>query len=94
MYVNDGKYRWSILIGILYGMALWQVGDSVQQNGMFKVWLSKCKEHLMQIWESMNSELEIVPTDIIPLVIYVWDCSFLNIVTNKLAILESGVSIE
>jgi hypothetical protein len=89
-YVNDENHRWSIVIGVPYGTALWQVGDSVQQNGMFKVWLSKRKEHLMQVRESMKSELEIVPTDIIPLVIYAWDRSFVNVVTNKLAILERG----
>jgi hypothetical protein len=35
-------------------------------------------------------ELEILPTDIIPIVNYAWNGSFDNVETNKKAILERG----
>jgi hypothetical protein len=75
-YINDSSHRWSVVIGVPYGTALWQVGDSVQQNGMFKVWLVKRKEFLMNKRDDMNSNMEIVPTDIVPLVTYAWNKSF------------------
>ena len=34
-YINDPKTKWNTCIGVPYGMSLWQVGDSSQQNGKF-----------------------------------------------------------
>jgi hypothetical protein len=36
-YVNDQAHPWSVCIGVPYGTALWQVGDSTEQNRNFKV---------------------------------------------------------
>ena len=35
-YINDVKHPWCFCIGVPYGTALWQVGDSKEQNGAFK----------------------------------------------------------
>ena len=32
-YINDPDSKWNVCIGVPYGTALWQVGDSNQQNG-------------------------------------------------------------
>lgn len=39
-YINNPSIRWNVCIGMLYGMALWQVGDSSEQNGVFKMNMS------------------------------------------------------
>jgi hypothetical protein len=89
-YMNHDDHRWSVCIGVPYGTAKWQVGDSRQQNGMFKVRMCQRKEFLLDKRESMFMTVEIAPTDIIPLVRYGWDGSFANVQSNKVAILERG----
>jgi hypothetical protein len=89
-YMNHDDHRWSVVIGVPYGTALWQVGDSRQQNGMFKIWLTKRKEYLMRQRERRHIDLEICPNDIVPLVNYAWDRSFAIKSTNVQAILERG----
>ena len=36
-YVTHSEHKWYPLIGIPYGTSIWQVGDSVEQNGCFKM---------------------------------------------------------
>ena len=47
-YINDPKTKWNVTIGVPYGTALWQVGDSSEQNGSFKMDLTKQKKQLFQ----------------------------------------------
>ena len=44
---NEGKYVWTVTIGVPYGTNLWQVGDSIEQNGSFKFHLKEAKELLL-----------------------------------------------
>ena len=53
-------------IGVPYGTHLWQVGDSPQLNGCFKLELTKEKRHLLSLRGA--DEQKFYPTDIIPLV--------------------------
>ena len=39
--INNEQHKWAVCIGVLYGTNLWQVGDSSQQNGAFKIALKK-----------------------------------------------------
>jgi hypothetical protein len=87
-YINQSSHRWRVIIGVPYGMALWQVGDLVQQNGMFKVWLVKRKEYSMNKRDQMNSNMEIVPTNIVPLVTHAWNKSFAQVEATQVAVLE------
>ena len=32
-YANDAAHIWKVRIGVPYGMNIWQVGDSAEQNG-------------------------------------------------------------
>lgn len=91
-YMNDESHPWSVVIGVPYGTALWQVGDSQQQNGMFKVRLCRAKEFIMEKRERLFLDLEILPTDIIPMVNYAWSGSFANLASNLEAIVERGWS--
>ena len=40
-YINNPANPWSVCIGVPYGTLYWQVGDSSQQNGSFKMKLVK-----------------------------------------------------
>ena len=68
-YINNPSHRWNVCLGVPYGTALWQVADSSQQHGLFKMLLNKAKRNLFQ--RRMNSclqDLHIVKSDIVPLV--------------------------
>jgi hypothetical protein len=82
-YINDPAHRWSVCIGVPYGTSLWQVGDSVHQNGQFKVKVTQKKEQLLEFQSCRQMGLDILPTDIIPIVNYAWNGSFDNVQTNK-----------
>jgi hypothetical protein len=47
-YINKTEHRWSVCIGVPYGTSLWQVGDSVHQNGQFKVKITKKKNKFLK----------------------------------------------
>ncbi len=46
-YINKAEHKWNANIGLSYGMRYWQVGDSTEQNGCFKMALTKRKEALV-----------------------------------------------
>lgn len=54
-YVNDAEgtgRKWNACVGVPYGTSYWQVGDSSEQNGCFKMELTKYKRDLIvsQAW--------------------------------------------
>jgi hypothetical protein len=89
-YVNNPDHRWFVCIGVPYGTALWQVGDSMEQNGSFKMSMNRMKEFLLQKRISTMANVDLLPTDIIPLVNYAWEHSFMRVETNKKAICDRG----
>ena len=42
--VNDDVTRWFMLIGVPYGVAKWQVGDSRHQNGCYKMMIANTRK--------------------------------------------------
>jgi hypothetical protein len=42
-YINCSETKWSVNIGLPYGTSYWQVGDSTEQNGCFKMALAASK---------------------------------------------------
>jgi hypothetical protein len=42
-YTLESDRPWTCCIGVLYGTSAWQVGDSVEQNGTFKIESKKAK---------------------------------------------------
>ena len=70
---------------------LWQVADSSQQNGKFKVLLNKAKKELFRRrMETFQHDMHLVWTDIIPLVRTRWESSFCDVQANKRAIAQRG----
>ena len=53
-YVTNVKHRWYPLIGTPYGTSIWQVGDSVEQNGCFKMHQYDYKNMLLNKKRELN----------------------------------------
>ena len=90
-YITDPSHPWKVCIGVPYGTAIWQIGDSVEQNGRYKITSSVIKQRLLRrrICE-MVSEVEILPTDIIIIINAAWNKSFADKKGNKEAIVQRG----
>ena len=46
-YVTVDDTRWTVCIGVPYGTHVWQVADSSEQNGAFKMALTKAKQNVV-----------------------------------------------
>ena len=90
-YINNAEHMWNVTLSVPYGTAPWQVGDSSQQNGMFKMLLTQAKKELFgKRLDSFLQKLNLFRTDIIPLVTNCWPPAFANILNNLKAIRERG----
>ena len=90
-YINHPDHRWNVCLGVPYGTAIWQVADSSQQNGKFKMLFSRAKRELFRSRiETCQQSMHLVQTDIVPLVNQCWDSSFGDIQANRRAISEKG----
>jgi hypothetical protein len=88
--VNAADTNWTVCIGVLYGMNLWQVGDSVQQNGAYKSRLALEKSLLLQKKQKMQLDFRIDRHDVVGLVHRAWEHSFAKVENNRKAITERG----
>jgi hypothetical protein len=46
-YMNSPDHEWVVCIGVPYGTSYWQVGDSSEQNGSYKLALTNYKRELV-----------------------------------------------
>ena len=91
MIFNDEKTKWNTCIGVPYGTALWQVGDSSQQNGKFKILLTKKKRELFEKrLKSFCQHVHLLRSDIMILIRDTWMEAFGNIESNLKAIGDRG----
>ena len=90
-YVNDPTHPWCVDIGVPYGTSLWQVGDSPEQNGSYKMALARIKKKLIE-WKQrkMIGRLTIEVSEIMVLINYAWEHSFARVSSNKTAIAVRG----
>ena len=90
-YINDDDHKWNVCLGVPYGTALWQVADSSQQNGTYKMLMNEIKKELFrQRLNVFQSSLGLMRTDIIPIVNWCWPKAFANVEHNLHAIHERG----
>ena len=89
-YINKPKDYWVVCIGVPYGTALWQVGDSKEQNGSFNIAMTKAKDELLSFKESIGLSNGITPTDMMPIINDAWKKSFARVNMNKNAISDRG----
>ena len=88
-YINTPKDNWIVCIGVPYGTALWQVGDSKEQNGSFNIALTKAKLKMLETREKLGLE-ELEDTDLIPIINYAWKHSFARKNKNQNANSDRG----
>ena len=82
--MTSHEHLWMVSIGVPYGTSLWQVGDSYQQNGHFKIALADYNKRLMnKRLCTFCSEIELIPTDIVLMIHETWYLSFADIPGNK-----------
>lgn len=43
-YITNKEHRWTVCIGVPYGTTIWQVADSKEQNGSYKIALTHAKK--------------------------------------------------
>ncbi len=64
-YINDARHKWTVCIGVPYGINVWQVGNSAEQNGAFKIAGKKKKEFVLQEKLRLHLEFKIEKQDIV-----------------------------
>ena len=90
-YVTNADHPWMICIGVPYGTSLWQVADSKEQNGSYKIAIAKAKKQLLEKRLDMYLDSPgIYATDIMIIVNNAWEQSFARIDLNKKAISDRG----
>jgi hypothetical protein len=90
-YVNDPAHQWIVCIGVPYGTSYWQVGDSSEQNGSYKMALTKCKKELvLKKQRACMKNARIETYEIVIVVNAAWNKSFARISFNKQAIAARG----
>jgi len=75
-YINNPKDHWVTCIGVPYGTALWQVGDSKEQNGSFNIGMTKAKQKLVERKECLGLPPSLVDTDMMVLINSAWSNNF------------------
>ena len=89
-YINTPVDHYVTCIGVPYGTALWQVGDSKEQNGSFNMAMTSEKRNLVNKKEQMSLPGKLVATDIMPLINRAWARSFARKEKNQVAIADRG----
>ena len=92
-YINNPSTKWNVCLGVPYGTSLWQVGDSSEQNGTFKMSMANEKKKLFKSRIScFQQSMHLVRTDIMGLVMKTWPKAFANVENNQKAICDRGYS--
>ena len=90
-YINTPTDHWVVCLGVPYGTALWQVGDSKEQNESFNIAMTKAKQELLDFkMRRMTEDVSLKPTDLIPLINKAWKASFARKAKNQQAIADRG----
>jgi len=90
-YINDPLHEWVVCIGVPYGTSYWQVGDSAEQNGSYKMALAKSKRELvMKKQRSCINNPRIDTHEIMLVVRSAWNNSFARVEYNQKAIAVRG----
>jgi len=89
-YINTAETKWECCIGLPYGTSYWQVGDSSEQNGCFKMALTRAKQELVTKKNDAGLPFAIDKTDVVGLVRAAWNRSFARVRTNIKAVTSRG----
>ena len=87
-YINNPETKWIVCIGVPYGSHIWQVADSSEVNGTYKMNLTKAKQWIYDLKSEHYKVWK--PTDIIPICHMAFDKSFAIVENVKKAICQRG----
>jgi hypothetical protein len=85
-YINQPENYWNVVLGVPYSTHIWQVADSSQVNGNFKIKIAKEKGEYMTHKTSNTSGMVI--TNIVPIVNGAYARSFAIVASARKAIAE------
>ena len=89
-YINNDETKWHAAIGVLYGTHLWQVGDSSEQNGVFKMELVCQKQFVLEKKMEIGLDFKLEKKNIIGMVRRAFPLAFGNVENNKKATAGCG----
>ena len=89
-YMNHPYHSCIVCIGLPNGTALWQVGDAAEQNGCWKISITKFKRDLVLFKIIMGLPPATTKTDIIPLCNRVSAKAFVEVPSKKHDIADRG----
>jgi len=89
-YINNPKDHWVVCFGVPYGTALWQVGDSKEQNGSFNIAINSAKDEVLERKEELGITDGVTDTDMMPIINIAWKNSFARVGKNRQAITNRG----
>ena len=89
-YITNPDHIWHVNLGTPHATSYWQVGDSSEQNGLFKMLLTEAKKELVNFKIKHGMPIYLGSEDIVPLVNKAWGKSFGNIETSRKAIAARG----
>jgi len=82
--------KWVVSIGVPYGTTLWEVDDSSQYNGLYKMACTRFKRKLLIMKRRRKMTTSICPWEIMLIVNAAWESSFVWVRQNIKAISERG----
>ena len=85
-YIYHSRSKSMVGVGVPNGTAKWQVGDSSEQNGCYKMANKEYKEMLCDRYLYLKQPVNIKRIDVVPIVRYSWPKSFGRKEKNKKAI--------
>ena len=82
--------QWHVCIGVPYGTHIWQVGESSEQNRVFKNEMKQQKQYVVKQKTDLGLDFKIDKNGIIGMVRWAWKPSFANIVNHQKAVAKRG----
>jgi hypothetical protein len=89
-YKLEGKRPWTCCIGVPHGTSMWQVADSTEQNGTYKIDSKNVKAATAMRKIQSGFSPTGKRTDIVRIVNVAWQSSVARVATNKRAIAARG----
>jgi hypothetical protein len=89
-YTLESNILWTCCIGVPYGTSVWQLGDSAEQNGTFKIESKKANAETVRCKIRAGLPATLESSDIVRIVNIPWQKLFAKVHTNLKAIADHG----
>jgi hypothetical protein len=90
-YITNPDIECCVCLGVPYVTAYWQVGNSKQQNGSFKIYLTIAKQKIIERKTELGmTSIRIEKYEIIPIINAAFEHSFGNVAGTRTALFERG----